>query len=225
MTGARSFWKEYWKNKTEGEHRHLEEAWLRFEAREMLLYCPAAPVRALELGCGSGQLYKFFAEAFTCYVGIDFTSKMLAEFRKRFPDIELVQADVAALPLVNEQFDFIFSHGLYQYLDRESLMKSLEQVHGLLASSGVCLLGDIPDSELRLHYYAEALRPDRKSSWRSLFRRLTQVLLLGRNDGIGFWYSRREISCIAVQCGFECETFSSAFSEYRFHAVLRKSSA
>jgi SAM-dependent methyltransferase len=221
MTKARYFWREYWRNKTEGEHRHLEEAWLRFEAREMLLYCPDAPVRALELGCGSGQLYKFLMEPFASYLGVDFTSKMLTEFRKRFPHVELIQADAAALPLVRGQFDFIFSHGLYQYLDRESLKESLERVHGLLASTGVCLLGDIPDSELRLHYYAEGLRADRKSSWRPLFRRLVPVLLFGRNDGIGYWYSRREIASIALQCGFECETFSSAFSEYRFHAVLR----
>lgn len=146
---------------------------------------------------------------------------MLAKFKSRWGDVSLVCADVSQLPLARSQYDFIFSNAVCQYMDQSMLASNLDQVYGLLDSAGVYLIGNIPDAQLRLFYYAGALRADTNISWRGLVKNLVTVIQ-GKSDSVGKWYSRRAISELAAAHGFTCDTFSSSSYEYRFHAVLKK---
>lgn len=215
----------YWSTATDPGHRHSEPWWLEFYANELLLYFPAARGRTLDLGCGSGTLYPYLKDRCTEYVGVDFSASMLEEFHALAPDVELTCADASALdvgqaPLQPASFDFVFSNQVCQFFDDQKLNRHLHAVHELLRPGGSCLVANIPDAELRLHYYFGALRRDRAPSWRLGVK--TQLkALVGRSDGIGHWFRRRQIATIAGRL-FECETFSSASLEYRFHLLLRK---
>ncbi|THD77683.1 MAG: class I SAM-dependent methyltransferase [Phenylobacterium sp.] len=215
----------YWSDATDPGHRHSDPWWLEFYAHELLLYFPETPGRTLELGCGSGTLYPYLKDRCTEYVGVDFSASMLEEFRGRGHDLELICADAADLNvgagrLQPGSFDFIFSNQVCQFFDRDALDRHLASIHALLGDGGSCLVANIPDAELRRLYYAGALRGDRAPSWRLGLKAQVKALM-GRPDGIGHWFRRREMANVAGRL-FDCKTFSSASLEYRFHLLLRK---
>jgi SAM-dependent methyltransferase len=216
----------YWNGATDPGHRHTDPWWIEFYAKELLFYFPAKPGRVLECGCGTGVFYPYFKSHCESYLGIDFSESMLREFRLAWPGVQLIRADAANLNLgegvlQRGDFDFIFSNQVCQFFDREKLHAHLETLAALVRPTGSCLIANIPDAQLRLYYYASALRADRSSSLLSGLKQIVAVAIR-RADGIGHWYSRREIAEIARSFGFECESFSSASFEYRFHLRLQK---
>ena len=221
MSEGTSRWHRYWSALDSPQHRYDDQEWFRFSADELLMYCPRAGVGALELGCGSGELYPFLQQRFTRYVGSDFSAAMLGRFRSRAPEVSLICANATELPLRRVEFDFIFSNGVCQYLTPSDLARNLEQVHTLLAPGAVYLIANIPDRELRLKYYSGALRADRTINRAGALKAVARSILGREDSGIGNWYVRREIAELAGKSGFRATTYSSATYEYRFHAVLR----
>src|SRR5438874_338895 len=102
------FWRRYWSKMNNAGHRYNTEDWLYFYANELLLYCPEKPVHVLELGCGSGVLYKFLKQNFVSYTGIDFSLAMISIFKNTWPDANLICADVSDIPINKKKYDFIF---------------------------------------------------------------------------------------------------------------------
>jgi SAM-dependent methyltransferase len=217
-----TYWRNYWAATDEAKHRYGSREWLGLLAGELLLHFPARAVRALELGCGNGELHGFFKGRFASYVGVDFSLPMLRKFRSQWDNPQLVCADVCQLPFLEQEWDLVFSNEVCQFLKPPRLTAHLAEVHRLLAPKGLLLIGNIPDRYLRWFYYAGALRADRDPSWRSLTRRVCRMLVKRRDEDIGQWYSRRGISRLASENGFDCQTFSAVSHEYRFHALLRK---
>jgi len=216
----------YWEGATDPGHRHSEPWWIEFYAKELLLYFPPNAGRVLECGCGTGVFYPYLKDRCESYLGIDFSESMLGEFHVAWPDVELLCADAADLKvgeggLQRAQFDFTFSNQVCQFFDRKRLRQHLESLASLLKPGGYCLVANVPDTQLRLHYYANALRADRMHSWRGGLKRVLAVAR-GQADGIGYWYSRRGLAELAKEVGFECDSFSSASLEYRFHLRMRK---
>ncbi len=221
---AVSYWREYWSGRTSAGHRHCTPVWEEFYARELLLYFPAGQSKTLELGCGNGCLYRFIRHRCVSYVGVDFSKAMLERFKSEWPDVELVCADVARLPPLGPNFNLVFSNEVCQFLTESMLRSNLEQVSQLLVDGGIYLIANIPDAHLRLFYYGTGLRGDRNAKLSRLIRKSIDVWVRRKDDGIGKWYSRRGVSRVAAEYNFDCETFSSASHEYRFHALLTKQS-
>jgi demethylmenaquinone methyltransferase/2-methoxy-6-polyprenyl-1,4-benzoquinol methylase len=74
---------------------------------------PAA--RTLDVACGTGYLTRWLPGE---VVGLDQSSAMLAEARKRVPDAEFVQADaLAGLPFADGAFDRAFTGHFYGHLE------------------------------------------------------------------------------------------------------------
>jgi ubiquinone/menaquinone biosynthesis C-methylase UbiE len=222
MSSSKPYWQNHWAGLDDAGHRYNTPEWLQFYAQELLRYLPDKPVRALELGCGNGDLYSFLNQHFSFYTGVDFSSAMLAKFKARWPDLCLICGNGSWLPLEEQSYEVVFSNGVYQYFDQEMIKQNLSQVYRLLSPGGIYLIGNIPDAQLRWLHYVGALRGDQNISWLRLARYLVAILTKQEGDGIGLWYSRWTISQLAVEYGFTCQTFSSSGYEYRFHAVLKK---
>lgn len=203
-------------------HRYSTPEWLCFSARELMLYFPDRPIRALELGCGAGDLYNPLKQRFSSYVGVDFSPAMLAKFKLKQASIPLICANVSRLPFVQGAYDVVFSNQVCQYFDKHMFRDNLAGVYDLLKTTGVYLIGNIPDAQLRVFYYIGALRGDENISWLRLARYLGAIFIKQKGDRMGHWYSRYTICKLATECGFTCQTFSSSAYEYRFHAVLKK---
>jgi SAM-dependent methyltransferase len=214
-----------WQARADAGHRHTDAEWLRFYAAELLLYAPKVVARAVELGCGRGDLFKFMGHAFESYVGVDFSEAMTGAFRAGSPRTMVVRADATHVPLVGGMADFVFCNQLAQYLSLNDLQANVTEAWRILRPGGAYLIANIPDAGLRWAYRSGALRSSCK--W-SLARAVASVIsteLLRHDDGIGLWYHRSGVARLAASVGFAVETFSSSSYEYRFHAVLTKPSA
>ena len=72
-------------------------------------------MRVLDVGCGLGALSAAAAARGAVVTGVDLAEGMLAEARRRHPDVEFVHADAEALPFADGAFDvalgaFIVNH-------------------------------------------------------------------------------------------------------------------
>ena len=222
METFKTYWQDYWSKKRKAGHRESSRAGLSLCARELLLYFPEKLIKVLELGCGSGELYGVMKHRFLSYVGVDYSESMLDEFRQEWPDVDVIKSDICELSMPGKKFDLVFSNAVCQYLDKKQIKETLDKVYEILADDGVYLIGSIPDSQLRWHYYAGALRSDTKPSIRVLCKNSIDFTVRRLSDGIGHWYSRYEFSEFARKSNYDCKTYSAACSEYRYHAVLKK---
>ncbi len=86
-----------------------------------------ARARVLELGCGKGDLLASLQPSRG--VGIDFSSRMIADGRQRHPALCLIQADVHELArhLEGETFDYVILSDLLN--DLWDIQQVLEQIH------------------------------------------------------------------------------------------------
>jgi SAM-dependent methyltransferase len=214
-------WRSYWEDLDDPGRRHAEDSDAGRYAQELMMNFPASIRNCLELGCGEGSLYTYFQSRVEHYVGIDFSPAMLKRFDGEHPGLHLICADASQIPLSGMSFDFVFSVGLMQYFDEEQLRRNLRQVRELLVEGGTYLITFIPDSQLRLHYYALALKSEPPSILGGL-RTALRVFVMRRSDGIGYWFHRHRVARVVQEEGFSCRTFSSNMYEYRFHALLQK---
>jgi SAM-dependent methyltransferase len=104
---------------------------------------PAAPLVIADLGCGTGKWLA--ANAIVVpgarLVGLDRSRGMLQVARRRLPDIPLVQADWAHLPLADGHADFLRSTFSYHFVADKLAM--LREAHRALRPGGRLVITDI----------------------------------------------------------------------------------
>lgn len=71
----------------------------------------------LDAGCGGGRYSRLLGEAGANVVGVDLSSAVnkAAELCAPLPNVQIVQADLLALPLAERSFDFAFSIGVLHH--------------------------------------------------------------------------------------------------------------
>ena len=105
-----------------------ESQFLRFEilALEIRQYLGKAPFRLLDVGCGLAELYGYHkAQDFPVeYTGVDLTPAILAEARRRNPELDLREVDVFATPqpFPDHSFDVVFCSGVFNLRQDNSLV-------------------------------------------------------------------------------------------------------
>ncbi len=126
--------------------RHLYGSYGRtFGQRLLALGLLQPPARALDLGCGSGELLGLLSERGFEVTGVDREADMLELARAAVPQAALVQADLAELDLAElpGPYDLITStsHSMNHLADPEALQRCLEAV-ARLAAPGAHLVVD-----------------------------------------------------------------------------------
>ena len=99
----------------------------------------APNVSILDIGCGTGRLYQFFAkfQDLVDYVGLDQSVGQLAESRKEYPNNKYVQAEMTSLPFENESFDLVFCIATLHHLpDEETRQQALLEMKRVLKPGG-----------------------------------------------------------------------------------------
>ena len=134
----------------------LKEDWsaatyLRFEdertrpSADLLARVPLdAPERVVDLGCGPGNSTELLVARFPDaeVTGLDSSPDMLAAARKRLPDVDFVEADLAAWS-PDRAPDLIFANAVLQWLpDHEALFPRLMR----LVAPGGALALQMPDN-------------------------------------------------------------------------------
>ncbi|MHA2397223.1 MAG: class I SAM-dependent methyltransferase [Candidatus Thorarchaeota archaeon] len=107
---------------------------------------PEPGMKILDVGIGTGFLAQRFLE-FDCEIwGIDFSSRMLEEARKKVPDANLLQVDVRSEwpAKLKIGFDRIVSTYTLHHLNLEGKIEVVQRMsHDLLGEGGSIIVGDI----------------------------------------------------------------------------------
>lgn len=115
------------------QYNHIQ----RSIAQRLLAHTPDRPRTILDLGCGSGTLYKEISWEVERFVGVDFSDSMLA-LHPQGEHIEKIQGDFnnPALfqRLAQERFDRIYSASALQWAhDLSWTLQSLQALHSPLS--------------------------------------------------------------------------------------------
>ena len=70
----------------------------------------------LEIGCGTGIDLRLFPDSFQLH-GIDLNEHALEIAREKVSNVNFQKGDIAKLPFEDCSIDFVFTHGLMNYLD------------------------------------------------------------------------------------------------------------
>ena len=90
---------------------------------------PVAGERILDVACGTGTSTTAIQAKGATAVGVDFSSGMIREARRRHPGIEFVEGDAQALPFGDETFDAVtISFGLRNVKEPHTALAEMYRV-------------------------------------------------------------------------------------------------
>jgi SAM-dependent methyltransferase len=128
-------------------YRHGEPPWIlgpRAELIELVEGGRLRPCRAIDLGCGVGDNAIYLAQQGFEVTAVDFSSEAVAMARQRVAeagvDIEVVRADVFALPQGLGTFDLVVDYGTSDDMNAVGRAAFRDVVAGLLRPGGTAML-------------------------------------------------------------------------------------
>ena len=86
------------------------------------------PMRALDVGCGTGIAEEFFGAGTDGFVGIDTAESMLRIAKERRTHAEYLCADGSEMPFVGGTFDLVFSFALMHHLEPSERLGALGEI-------------------------------------------------------------------------------------------------
>ena len=100
----------------------------------------------LEYGCGAGAFLSYwYGKKYKLY-GIDYSRPLIKKCKKYFPKMKLQAGQISAIDKFNTDFNFIFTHSIFQYFDDYNYARSLiiKMLTKLKPEGHICIL-DVPD--------------------------------------------------------------------------------
>ncbi len=84
----------------------------------------------VDLGCGTGELLHRISQRTpaTNLTGVDISSAMLERTRNRIPGVQVIKADLAALPLAQDSFRWAVSNAAIQWCDSTAVFSELRRI-------------------------------------------------------------------------------------------------
>ena len=117
--------KEFWdKYSDENESRYNEE-FAKF-TRDLTTSLRCTSV--LEIGCGTGIDLRLFSDTFQIH-GVDINDHALEIAKEKLPIANFKKGSITELPFEDSSIDFVFTHGLMNYLDEDTLEKGIAEIY------------------------------------------------------------------------------------------------
>jgi len=93
----------------------------------------------LDVGCGNGRLVEGLKEKNVKYLGIDFSEKLIAEARKKYPHHEFAVVDLAEFHSDQAKYDVVFCLSVLNHFPKDFQEKIILNIKSALKPGG-CLL-------------------------------------------------------------------------------------
>ncbi len=96
-----------------------------------------------ELGCSNGWRLHYLGREFQVsrLVGVDASKKAITDGKKRYPELDLRQGLLHAVPL-SEAFDLVIVNFVFHWVDRTTLARSVAEVDRVVNDGGYLIIGD-----------------------------------------------------------------------------------
>lgn len=135
------------------EYDFLARTTARERYADLLALLPRQRDRALDVGCGTGVLASRLAGEFRRVVGIDISPAMIAVARRgcvehRRDNVDLVLADMQALPFTRSAFDLVVSTAAIHYA---RIAETLAVLQRLVRPGGRLIVSSVVARHPRLH--------------------------------------------------------------------------
>ena len=116
--------KEFWNKYSDENELRYNEEFAKF-VRDLATSLRCTSV--LEIGCGTGIDLRLFPDTFQ-FGGIDLNDHALDIAKEKTPNGNFKNGTIANLPFEDSSIDFVFTHGLMNYLDDETLEKGIAEM-------------------------------------------------------------------------------------------------
>ena len=166
---------------------------------------PKSGQSVLDMAAGTGSSTAAFARPGVRLVAGDFSEGMLAEGRKRHPEIEFVFADATKLPFKAKEFDATtISFGLRNVVDVEAALSEMFRVTKPGGRIVICEFSKVTNSLLRPFYkfYLRKVLP----AFSSLASKTPEAYAY-LSESIDAWPDQRTLAAKIEKAGYENVTF------------------
>jgi SAM-dependent methyltransferase len=191
------------------------------------------PFRALDLGCGTGSLFKYFP-ATTHKIGMDISPEMIQTAKKNYPSAQFLVGDIRAFQF-EYKFDLITcNHDTLNYLTViEDLEKHFISIQNNLADNGYYFFDISSERNLTDNFHDRIFRETIDNTlfiWENSYdqknKEITSSLYFGINDETGFhefrevhkqrYYSNMEIKNVLEKSGLELLKIGSDYRKWTY---------
>jgi len=241
--------KAFWNQQKSSLHRSEDDAFYARKAAEhaSLLTADEKAAGAVDLGCGAGELLYFLIDHINVRQGLDYSQSMLDQARIRLEGkgVELEEADFRKFLPDCSQPVWLTTGALNQYLNPSELNGFLDLFVANPRARALFLFDCVDPMRFLLLPYGIRYRTIGAGSDRSLKALAMPAYRLIKRVGIGLqmatghlFRNHRTLRIAAMGHGYlprfwleaaakrdlSVEIVSSRFYEYRYHALIRKSS-
>ncbi len=115
---------EFWNKYSDTNESRYNEAFAKF-VRDLATSLRCTSV--LEIGCGTGIDLRLFPDTFEIH-GIDLNCHALEIAQVKLSAADFKKGDISKLPFADSAIDFVFTHGLMNYLDEQTLDKGVAEM-------------------------------------------------------------------------------------------------
>ena len=117
--------KEFWDIYSDANESRYNEEFAKF-TRDLATSLRCTSV--LEIGCGTGIDLRLFPDTFEIH-GIDLNDHALEIAKEKFSIANFKKGTITELPFEDSSIDFVFTHGLMNYLDDDTLEKGISEIY------------------------------------------------------------------------------------------------
>ncbi len=234
------FWKDYWSDKTHGEHRSQSEDFLEKESKEKLFHLGAGG-KLLDFGCGSADLLAYYARNYEFSIGADWSASMINRAQERLDSFDLqgkyrlFQSDDNHIWEIidNElgkdfRFDCITAGQVIQYFNKEQVDHFISNAFLHLSDKGKICLFDIVDSRT-YELWRAGLFNREYVNLSVLGRILVNRLRIVKNrlsgkplHDLGYIYPPALFMELGRKYNLNVSFAHSMYYEYRYHIIFSK---
>ncbi len=93
--------------------------------------------KVLDIGCGTGELLKYYNDNHFISYGIDISERMLSIAREKVPNAYVINKSVYALDEIKEKFDGISATFVFVHIPKNKIKEVIKKISDQLVNGGL----------------------------------------------------------------------------------------